>query len=535
MVLSRFSKSIFSVLLFVIAPAFATSQESSLRNIIDKEIKTGFAKEKVAPPDRAGDSVFLRRIYLDLVGMVPSYDETTAFLKDAHPKKREKVIDRLLADSRYATQQAQIWDLVLFGRNPLSFDARGKREGFKKWLSEQFAKNEPYDRLVSKLLTAEEDGSQLFYVQYRNATEELTTAVTRVFLGTQLQCARCHDHPFEHWTQKDFVGMAGFFIRLVVVDAGGTATDKKFVIGEKSTGEVLFAGSVKELKPGMKGDPIKPKFLGGIELKEPLMPKDFKDPVFKGNKALPKPAFSRKAKIVEWLTAKDNPYFARALANRIWAQFMGRGFVHPVDDFSEKNEPSHPALIKAMEANVVANKFDVKALIREIVNSDAYQVTDTGLVTDALPKYYERARVRPLSAEELMASLGVSTGHGADWAAKSQNATTEYMTRFFGEPTDGQGVFQGSLAEHLFLNNAGQIRALGQARKGNLADDIMKSKESWDAKVDRLFLSILNRTPTEAERERFVKHITADAKSTPQRLEEAVWVLVSCSEFRFNR
>lgn len=533
MVLSRFVK--LSALILVLAPALSVAQETSLRSIIDREIKAGFAKEKIAQPERASDSVFLRRVYLDIVGMSPSYDETTAFLKDADPKKREKLIDKLLADPRYATQQAQTWDLVLFGRNPLSFDARGKRETFKKWLAGQFAKNEPYDRFVSKLLTAEEDGSQLFYAQYRNATEELTTAVTRVFLGTQLQCARCHDHPFEHWTQKDFFGMAGFFVRLVIVDAGGPATDKKFVIGEKSTGDVLFAGSVKELKPGMKGDPVKPKFLGGTELKEPEMPKGFKDPEFKGNKNPPKPAFSRKAKVVEWITAKDNPYFARAMVNRVWAQFMGRGFVHPVDDFSEKNEPSYPALLKAMEASVIANKFDIKALIREIANSDAYQVTDAGPVADALPKYYERARVRPLSAEELMTSLGVATGHGADWAVKSQNAIESYMIRYFGEPTDGQGVFQGSLAEHLFINNAGQIRALGQARKGNLADEILKSTENWDAKVDRMFLSILSRTPTSVERERFVKHLTSDAKSTPQRLEEAVWVLVSCSEFRFNR
>jgi hypothetical protein len=152
-----------------------------------------------------------------------------------------------------------------------------------------------------------------------------------------------------------------------------------------------------------------------------------------------------------------------------------------------------------------------------------------------MPKYYERARVRPLSAEELMASLGVATGHGADWAQKSQNATTEYMLRFFGEPNDGQGHFQGSLAEHLFMNNAGQVRQLGQARKGNLADQILSSKDAWDAKVDRLFVSILSRTPSDVERTRFVKYLSGDTKTTPALVEEAIWVLVSCSEFRFNR
>jgi hypothetical protein len=280
---------------------------------------------------------------------------------------------------------------------------------------------------------------------------------------------------------------------------------------------------------------VKPKFLGGDVLKEPATPKDFKEPVVKGNVLPAKPAFSRKEKLAEWIAAKENPYFARALANRVWGQLMGRGFVNPVDDLSEKNTPTHPDLLKAIETGLIEHQFDMKWVIREIVTSEAYQVADVGPATDAAPKYYERARVRPLSAEELMASLGVATGHSADWAQKSQNATVEYMTRFFGEPNDGQGHFQGSLAEHLFLNNAGQIRQLGQAKKGNLADVVLSSKDSWEAKVDRMFLSILSRPPTESERVRFVKHLSGDAKTVPALVEEAIWVLVSCSEFRFNR
>ncbi|MBI1830255.1 MAG: DUF1553 domain-containing protein, partial [Planctomycetes bacterium] len=371
----------------------------------------------------------------------------------------------------------------------------------------------------------------------RNAPEEAATAVSRFFLGIQLQCARCHDHPYEKWTQKDFFGMTGFFVRLVVVDDGAAEGKRKFKIGEKSTGDVLFAGSVKDLKPGMKGDPVKPRFLGSAaDLKEPVMPKEFKEPVLKGKALPPKPGFSRKEKLVEWVTAKENPYFARAIANRVWSQYMGRGFVHPVDDLgSDDKKPTHPALLAEMAKGIADHKFDLKWLIREIVNSEAYQLSDAGPLKDALPEMYERARVRPLSAEELMASLGVATGHGADWAQKSQNATVEYMLRYFGEPTDGQGHFQGSLAEHLFLNNAGQIRQICQPRKGNLADAVLTMKGTWEEKTDRIFLSILSRPPSAAERERFVKHLSGgDAKMTPQLVEEAIWVLISCSEFRFN-
>ncbi len=525
---------ILSLLGLLLFSSVSLAQEKPLRQIIDAEIKKAWQTEKITPAGRSSDSVFLRRVYLDLVGIVPTYADTTAFLKDSDPQKREKLIDKLLADPRYGPQQAHVWDLILFGRNPQnSFDTR-KHDGFTKWFADQFAKDVPYDRIVQKILTAEEQGSEMFYVQYKNAPEEAANAVSRVFLGTQLQCARCHDHPFEHWTQKDFFGMAGFFVRLVVIDGGGPEGKKKFKIAEKSTGDVLFAGSVKELKPGMKGDPVKPKFLGGIELKEPEMPKGFKEPELKGKGAPPKPAFSRKEKLVDWLTANENPYFAKAIANRVWSQMMGRGFVHPVDDLSEKNVPTHPELLKAIERGIVEHKFDMKWLLREILNSEAYQVADSGPITEAMPRYYERARVRPLSAEELMVSLGVATGHGTDWAVKAANATEAYMLRYFGEPNDGQGHFQGSLAEHLFLNNAGQIRDLGRARKGNLADEILKSKEPMEAKVDRMFLSILSRAPTASERERFVKHLSSDQKMAPALVEEAIWVLVSCSEFRFN-
>src|ERR1700722_18789893 len=145
--------------------------EKPLRQVIDAEIKLGWQQEKITPAGKSSDSVFLRRIYLDLVGVVPSYEETTAFLKDADSHKRTKLIDKLLADPRYATEQAHFWDQVLFGRHPQNIFQTRKRDGFTKWLREQFAKNEPYDRIVKNLLTGEQEGSEMFYVQYRSAPE----------------------------------------------------------------------------------------------------------------------------------------------------------------------------------------------------------------------------------------------------------------------------------------------------------------------------------------------------------------------------
>jgi hypothetical protein len=524
-------------------PVLVSAQESRLRDTIDREIKASWEKEKLTPPPRSTDAVFLRRVYLDLVGMIPSYDEATTFLADNDSQKREKLIDKLLADPRFCSNQATVWDLVLLGRSPQNIQPQ-QRDAFRKWLTTQFEKNEPYDRIVHKLLTAEEENSQLYYAQFRGSADDTTTSVMRVFLGTQLQCAKCHDHPFDIWTQRDYYGMTGFFVRTLVVEVPGVNNGKNFVVGEKSTGDVTFTGSLTGVKagqapmktPNAKAEPVKPKFLGGAELEEPELPKDFQEPKLKDKELPPKPLFSRRAKAVEWITAKENPYLAKAVVNRIWAQFMGRGFVHPVDDFNSSNDPSLPELLKGLEQAFVAHHHDLKWLIREIVRSEAYQAADVGPSADAMPTFYERARVRPLSVVELLASLHVATGLGVESALKS--VPSKDMLQYLGQPTDGQGTFQGSLSEHLFLHNGDTFRGLCRPNKDNLPDRMLKSTDGWETKVDQMFVSVLSRMPTSDERDRFVSHLnvnTKDPKVAAQRMEEAMWVLLSCSEFRFNR
>ena len=507
------------------------AEDRPLRHVIDAEARAAWDREKITPAARADDATFLRRVYLDLVGTIPTHDEARTFLQDKDVRKRERLIDRLLDDPRFAEHQANVWDQVFFGRNPPNPDATRKRDHFKKWLTEKFAKNEPFDRWTRDLLLAEQDGPELFYVQFRNQPEETAVAVSRIFLGTQLQCARCHDHPYESWTQRDFYGLAGFFVRLVVLDQGGPANQRRYKVGEKNTGEVLFSGAAKDQKPGKKGEPVRAKFLGGSMLEEPPLPAGFKEPELKSAKTLPKPAFSRKEKLAEWVTAPTNPYLARAVANRVWGQYLGRGLVHPVDDLSDKNEPSHPGLLQALTGQMAARQFDLKWFIRELVNSETYQLAATGPATEALPRWYERARVRPLSAEELLASLRTATGFGR---AQLPSATEDYLLRYFGVPTNGQGDFQGSLTEHLFLNNSSQLRQMIQRRKGNLMDAVLSSTDPWEQRVDRMFLSVLSRPPTPEQRKRFVAHLTSDAKAEPL-VEEAIWVLLNAAEFRFNR
>lgn len=520
------------------------AQQSGLRETIDREVRAAWEKEKLAPPARSSDVVFLRRIYLDLIGMIPSYEEATSFLNDGDPQKREKLIDTLLADPRYARQQAQVFDLAMLTRNQklvegtIGYRNRGR---FRQWLAKQFEANEPYDRIAAKILRAEEEGSQLYFAVYSGA-DELVIAVSRFFLATQIQCAKCHNHPYEAWTQKDYHGMAGFFVRTISVEVPGkpeitNQNGKQYLVGEKSLGEALF--SLEEIDPKTKKKaavPIKPKFLSGGELTEPEPPKDYVEPKLKPGEVPPKPAFSRREKFIEWMTAKDNPFFAKALANRVWAQFMGRGFVHPVDDFNSSNSPSHPELLKAIETELVAHKFDLKWLIREILNSETYQATDLGEVTDAMPKFYERARIRPLTVEELTSSLHIAMGLGVESAIRTE--PSKDLLQYLGEPTDGQGRFQGSLSEHLFLHNGDVFRGLCRPNKGNLSEKLVAGAEDWNEKVERMFLSVLSRPATSEERERFVQYLSVeekDPKLKGQRMEDALWVLASSSEFRFNR
>jgi len=512
-----------------------------VRQTLDAEMRAEWARQKVTPAPLCDDATFLRRVHLDLVATIPTPEEAETFLKDADPRKRTKLVDRLLADPRFARAQATEWDLVFFGRSNSNPDMR-KRDGFVRWLTEKFEKNDPYDAWARELMLAEgnsaEQGAPLFLAQFRGQALDTAENVSRIFLGTQIRCARCHDHPSDRWTQLDFYGLAAFFTRLAVVEAGTVNGLKKIVVAEKSTGDLMFTGPAKDQKPGQKGEPISAKYLNGASLEEPPVPAGFKEPDFRNLKGpAPKPHFSRKEKAAHWLTSPENPFFAKAVLNRVWTQFFSRGFYNPVDDLRLDKPPSHPALFQALERELVARKFDLRWLIREIVLSETYQRDSSGEVADAKGGY-DRFRLRPLTAEEMVAALKAATGFDAAAAANPgktplPSAFAEYTTRYFANVSDGRGDFQGNVSERLYMNNSSQVRQLLSRKPGNLADRVLASTDPWEARVDRMFLAVLSRPPRDAERARFVKYLTGGPK--PDALvEEAIWVLINCAEFRFN-
>lgn len=523
-----------------------TASPGELTEQIDEHIRAVWEREKVRPAPVTDDSEFLRRIYLDLCGTIPKFAETTAFLNDTSADKREKLIDRLLRDPRFSQHQADVWDQVLFGRNPPGYQTN-VRGAFQEWLRQQFEQNTPYDQWVRAILRAEgnsvDDGPPMWLCQYNRKPEDATEAITQKFLGIQLQCARCHDHPFEEWTQLDFYGMAAFVARLEVVHVGKQKNLTRFAIGEKSTGDVLFTGPASGQKAGQKGEPVKPKFLLGDPLTEPPLPEGFQEVKFASNKMPPPPEFSRKNQLAEWVTSAENPYFARAVVNRVWGQYMGRGLVHPVDNMSPANEPTHPELLDELTAQFIRHRFDLKWLIRELVHTSTYQRSSRGTSDEALPRWFQHGRTRPLSAEELVESWRVATSYDESAYAKGR-ADREgkdryrpfgsgYIVRFFGKPSDGTGNFQGGLHEQLYLSNGPLGTVIGSG-KGSLVDTLATGNLDPETQVERMFLSVLSRMPNQEEKVTFAEFLAVEGRRPGDQLSEAVRILMTCSEFRFN-
>ncbi len=541
-------KLLFAAVTLLLCRQTATLAQDALRVFIDAQVESAWPREKLTPAPLTTDAEFLRRVYLDVLGTIPTHEQAAKFLDDASADKRTRLIDELLADPRYARHQAEVWDLVLFGRHPPGHET-DRREGIVRWLEKQFQENKPYDQWVKALLKAEgnsvDDGPPMYFNQYRNQPEDASEAISQTFLGVQLQCARCHDHPFEAWTQLDFYGMAAFLSRLQIVSAGKQENLTKYMVAEKSTGDILFTGPAKEATAGKKGEPVKPKFLLGEPLTEPAVPTDFKEPKFEDNKVPEKPLFSRKDQLADWITSGDNRFFARAIANRLWAQYMGRGLVHPVDNMSESNKPTHPELLDKLTSELKAHNFDLKWFVKELVSSRTYQLSSRGLSDEPLPIFHEYGRVRPLAAEELMDVWRTATWYEAVEAERKDKDSTkersknrfhpihkEYMMQFFGTPSSGTGDFQGGLHEHLFLNN-GPLLQLVERQKGSLSDWLATSTDPLESRIERLYLSTLTRRPTPEEVAK-IKAFAGEGDGKNARWQDVVWALVTCSEFRFN-
>lgn len=535
----RFSLVAFSLL--VIVPV-STAQESLSRRI-DNAIRAARSDYAAIASPLADDAEFLRRIYLDLAGTLPTSEEARAFLKDADPAKREKLVDRLLEGPLFPRRMQQVFDALWMDRRP---GKHVKNAEWEKYLRESFSANKPYDRLVTEVLSA--DGSDpktrpaaRFYLDREGEPHLITRDVGRVFLGMNLQCAQCHDHPLANpYLQDHYYGIFAFYNRSFLFN------DKKAkmsIYAEKAEGDVsyesVFVAKVKKTTG--------PRLPEGKLIEEPKFDKGKEYTVPPKKDERPLPAYSRRAKLATELTA--NPRFPRAAANRLWSVFLGRGIVHPIEFDHEENPPSHPELLKLLTEDLVAQKYDLKKFIRGIVLSETYQRSSL-IPKDPAPnpETFAAAPLRPLTPEQLAWSMMQASGlidaekkalgpKGTIDAVYAKLAGNEAIfIKLFGgtpgEPSD-PNAFETTLDQTLFVANGDLLRGWLAPRPGNLAFRLNELKDAG-AFAEELYLSILTRLPDEEERRDVAKFLKRRDSNRAGAIQDLMWAMLASAEFRFN-
>lgn len=524
-------------------PSLAQAEEP-LHTRIDSLIAAGHPDYAKQAAPLADNAEFLRRVYLDLNGIIPTAAEVREFLADTDPGNREKVIDRLLASPGYARRMTQYFDVVLMERRR---DSKVPRAAWEEYLRATFAENRPYDVFVRELLST--DGADpktrpaaKFFLDRDLEPNLVTRDLGRVFLGRNMQCAQCHDHPLVlDYKQSDYFGVLAFLNRSFLFPNAQAATA---VIAEKADGEVTFVSVFDKSK---KQGSTPPRMPGMKPLDEPVVVKGKDYKVAPAANVKPVPVYSRRERLANAVTAVENTAFARTAVNRLWAMMLGRGLVNPVDLDHPANPPSHPELLDLLTKEFAAHRFDVKWLLREIALSKTYQRSSA--VPAGLPEVpedrYLVAVLKPLSAEQLAYAVFQATGTtDAERLALGKNATdatldarlaprvAPFRNVFGGQPGAPDTGTTTTLDQTLFLKHGPVVRGLIAPRAGNLTDRLVKLTDP-DATADELFQSVLSRRPTDEERQ----DVTALLKASPARpaaVAELVWALVASAEFRFN-
>jgi hypothetical protein len=492
-------------------------------NFVDELAVAKWKKLGLAPSATCTDSEFIRRLSLDLCGKLPSSDAIRALLADTRPDKRSRLIDRCLDDRDYASFFALRWGSIL--RNTAKrggFDEQAAY-AFHEWLQDQIARNVPYDRFVRDIVAATgewQDAPPInwFWQMADDPLHQPTADTAQVFLGLRLQCARCHHHPYERWSQDDYFGLAGFFARL---------GRKSFGTGGESLG--LFPERQRTIdEPNPRtGQPLEPKLLDGPVLKV----SQEEDP---------------RQKLVDWMVRPDNPFFAKALCNRMWSYLMGRGLVDPVDDMRETNPPSNPELLNALAQDFVKHKFDVKHLLRTICNSRTYQLSSVPNASNRRDRQnHARYYARRLIAEVLLDSVDQACGTRTEFNKVPRKARAvhlphdgfdSYFLAVFDRPVrtspcECARSSAASLTQVLHLVNSPEIEDKIAAEKGRIAQ-VVAAKATEERAVEEVYLAALSRFPTAEEK----NVVLAEVKKRDLRraLEDLLWTLLNSREFLFN-
>jgi hypothetical protein len=492
-------------------------------NFIDKLIDAKLEKLKIQPSPVADDATFLRRASLDLTGQIPTSDTVRAFLADPAPSrvKRAKMIDTLIASPAYVDHWTVKWgDLLQSSRK---FLGEKGVYGFREWIRDSIAENKPYDALVRELLTSRGSSYDEPAANYFRVTREAKPTMektTQVFLGVRMVCAQCHDHPFERWTQNQYYQMSAFF-SAVGLRAG-------YEVGE----EIVFDQRADyEMKHPKDGRVVKPEFL------------------IASTRPVPIPSDSRRRDaLAEWLTSADNPFFAKAVANRIWSYFFGKGIIDPVDDIRASNPPTNPALLEALTKELAAHNFDLRHLMRVIANSRAYQTSfmpNEWNEGDAIN--FSRMIPRRLTAEQLMDAVTSAAGARPVFPEAPQDTMAQQLADphigkegfldVFGRPSresacECERRSDFSLPQALNLVNGTTISNAVADPKGRVANLVLGGSSDRRI-VEELYMAALSRPPNRQETERGIAYLAA-GDSRASRAQDLLWALLNSKGFLYS-
>ena len=523
-----------------VAPPLMTSADA------DARLQAAWREAGVSPSPAADDATWLRRVWIDVVGTIPPPEAVRGFLADRGPDKRARAVEGLLASPRWADHWTAYWDDMWMGR--------GKREpdvdvgAFRGWLHDAFARNEPWSMIATELVTAtgrnsaggpkrdadaneghtgappDVNGAVNWTLEYQEAPQDLAGAASRTLLGVQIQCAQCHDHKTEKWTQKDFQSFAATFMqtRLERIDQGKPMGMVRrvdvFDLGRTAPRYAKLAMKAPELEAIAKSQPAA---LDGTNL---------------GDGEGVRAAFAR------WMTASDNPWFARAFVNRMWGHFLGRGFVNPVDDLRPSNAPVAPALLDALAADFVASGYDTKHLVRVIVGTAAYAraaapLDDASAKADPDAKLWERFRVTPLGPDEWLDAVISATKLDAiveatgrlDLAQVRARVRQRYGFLFDVDEESDQGDYEGTIAQGLAMLDGSVVAAGASTLPGSALGDLLANGgKSDEPKIEELYLRTLSRLPSSDEVDRWTRFLLG-ANDAPAPAPAATVALASKS------
>ncbi|MBP90120.1 MAG: hypothetical protein CMJ64_26005 [Planctomycetaceae bacterium] len=489
----------------------AAQRRAEMIERIDQLLTERLEQEGVQSSDVADDGEFVRRVYLDLTGVIPRVADVRAFLADDDEQKRAKLTDQLLNSPRYATHMANTWRqiMVLGG---LDLEQLQSVAGVQNWLRRQFAQNMRYDRIVGDFLVASgggEAGPALYYTSLELKPEKLAASTARIFLGLQIECAECHPHPFDHWKQEDFWGYAAFFARLQQENQRGPMD---VTLVDLDTGEVTLPET------------------------ETVVPPRYPD----GTLAKEEDRGSRRVQLSIWMASRDNPYLPKAAVNRVWSQLFGRGLVEPVDDLGKHNPASHPELFDELTQYFVKTGFDLQELLRTLANTKAYQRSSRTVGEPPAPELFAAMSLKTFSAEQLFDSLArVVGGRPAEipnFFAVQSSLFDQRRLAFVGKMQmrgSNATEFDAGVLQALTLLNGLDTVAATQSEQSSilmaLGSPLFDDKE----RLETLFLGTYSRFPTSDEAAILLEHVET-ASDSSEALGDVLWALLNSAEFTLN-